>query len=120
MNTKQILIIIRQTPYSSTLPAAALDVLLTSSAFEQDVSLLFYGDGILHCLDKQNADGTGMKNISKALPSLDLYDVEKIYYVEDSLTSRKLKQDSLLIQAEPVSTRQLAEFMEQADQVFNF
>ena len=35
MTPKNILIIIRQAPYSSVLPASALDVLLTAAAFEQ-------------------------------------------------------------------------------------
>lgn len=120
MKAKNILIIIRQAPYSSTLPSAALDILLTAAAFDQNITFLFMGDGVLHLLSQQNSTGSGMKNISKALPSLELYDVEKIYVEEEALIYRKLKNEELVIPLESLSLAEIAESIEHADQVFNF
>lgn len=116
----KILIIIRQAPCSSTLPAAALDILLTAAAFDQELTLLFMGDGVLHLVSEQNANGSGMKNISKALPSLGLYDVDQIYLEESALNSRKLESENLVMQLPTLSLSQIADSIEKADQVFNF
>lgn len=120
MQPKNILIIIRQAPYSTLLPVAALDILLTAAAFEQTVSLLFMGDGVLHLLDKQNVANTGMKDISKAISSLELYDVEQIFYEATALASINLKTEALVFQAEALSINQIAASIENADHVFNF
>ena len=120
MNPKNILIIIRQAPFSSTLPAAALDILLTAAAFEQELTLLFMGEGVLHLLSEQNATASGMRNISKALTSLELYDVEQIFIEEGALNSRQLENEKLVLQLDTLSLSQIAESIEKADQVFNF
>ncbi len=120
MQPKNILIIIRQAPYSTLLPVAALDILLTAAAFEQTVSLLFMGDGVLHLLDNQNVANTGMKDISKAISSLELYDVEQIFYEATALASINLKTEALVFQAEALSINQIAASIENADHVFNF
>ena len=120
MKPKNILIIIRQAPFSSTLPAAALDILLTLTAFEQSITLLFMGDGALHLLSEQNAAGSGMRDISKALSSLELYDVNKIFIEEAALQNRKLENEELVISLETLSLPEIAVSIEKADQVFNF
>jgi tRNA 2-thiouridine synthesizing protein C len=120
MKAENILIIIRQAPFSSSLPDAALDIVLTAAAFEQKVALLFMGDGVLHLLDKQDAGKSSMKNISKALPSLELYDVELVYCEEAAFIDKNIKTEELVYQPEFLSLTQIAIFMEEADQVFNF
>lgn len=120
MTSKNILIIIRQAPYSSSLPAAALDLLLTAAAFEQALTLLFMGEGAQHLLSEQHAAGSGMKNISKALPSLELYDLDKVFVEKDALLNRKLQDENLVMPVEVLSLTQIADIIEKADQVFNF
>ena len=120
MTPKNILIIIRQAPYSSVLPASALDVLLTAAAFEQTLTLLLMGEGVLHLLSAQNSTGSGMKNISKALPALELYEVDQVFMEKDALANRNLQDEELVMRVEALSLKQIAETIEKADQVFNF
>ncbi len=120
MKAKNILIIIRQGPFSSILPAAALDILLTAAAFEQKLTLLFMGDGVLHLLSEQNATGIGMKNISKALPSLELYEVNQVFLEKDAITNRNIQNEKLVMPIAALSLNQIAESIENADQIFNF
>lgn len=120
MQPKNILIIIRQAPYSTLLPVAALDILLTAAAFEQTVGLLFMGDGVLHLLGNQNVEDSGMKDISKAIPSLELYDVDQIFCEATALARKNIKPDALVFQAEALSINQIAASIENADHVFNF
>jgi tRNA 2-thiouridine synthesizing protein C len=118
--TKNILVIIRQAPYSSTLPAAALEVILTAAAFEQELTLLFYGQGVLHLLADQQTDKSTIKNISRALPSLELYEVRRIIADAKALRNNGLQSEELLLPVEPYSPQQIARLIAESDQVFNY
>ncbi len=120
MMQKKILIIIRQAPFASTLPNAAMDIVLTAAAFEQELSLLFLGAGVLHLLPGQNSFETGIKSISQALPSLELYDVKRVLFEENALVQRGFKTNQLLMLSEALSRQQILKEIEQADLVFNF
>jgi tRNA 2-thiouridine synthesizing protein C len=59
---KSILIVLRHSPYGSSLAKASLDVAFAHAAFEQSVDLLFLGDGVLQLLPEQDSQLLGMKN----------------------------------------------------------
>lgn len=120
MTPKNILVIVRQSPYSSILSAAALDIVLTAAAFEQTLTLIFMGEGVLHLLSSQDSKASGLKNISKALSSLELYEVDQVFVEKDALKERNLKTENLVMRPDTLSLSQIAETIEKADQVFNF
>ncbi|MBN4076012.1 DsrE family protein, partial [Gammaproteobacteria bacterium AH-315-E17] len=91
-----------------------------AAAFEQSLTLLFMGDGVLHLLAGQNAAGSGMKNVSKALPSLELYDVDQVFFEKGALQNKNMDNEKLVLQPAGLSLSQIAEAIEAADQVFNF
>jgi len=76
---KSVLVVIRRSPYGSSLAKASLDVALAAAVFEQPVSLLFMGDGVLQLLAEQESRAIGVKNIGRLLASLPLYDIESVY-----------------------------------------
>jgi tRNA 2-thiouridine synthesizing protein C len=76
---KKLLVVIRHTPYGSSLGRASLDVALAMAAFDQAVDVLFMGDGVLQLLAGQDGKAIGVKNIEKLLGSLPLYDIESVY-----------------------------------------
>jgi tRNA 2-thiouridine synthesizing protein C len=76
---KRILIVLRHSPYGSSLAKAAVDVALAAAAFEQRVDLLFTGDGVLQLMKDQDSRSMGKKNIGQQLASLPLYDIESVY-----------------------------------------
>ena len=76
---KRVLVIIRHSPYGSSLGRAALDTALAMAAFEQPVDILFMGDGVAHLLPQQDSSAIGVKNIGKLLGSLPLYGIEFAY-----------------------------------------
>ena len=76
---KKLLVVIRHTPYGSSLGRASLDVALAMAAFDQAVDVLFMGDGVLQLLTGQDSQAIGVKNIEKLLGSLPLYDIESVY-----------------------------------------
>ena len=116
---KNILVIIRQAPYANSLPAAALDIVLTVAAFDQEITLLFSAQGVWHLQSNQHAASTGMKDISRALPSLELYEVKRIVADAEALAARGLAADELLMPVALYSPQQIAAAISAADQVFN-
>lgn len=82
---KRALVIIRHSPYGSSLGRAALDTALAMAAFEQPVDILFMGDGVAQLLPEQDSNAIGVKNIGKLLGSLPLYGIDFAYADSSSL-----------------------------------
>ena len=61
-HTKSLLLLIRHSPYGSSLARASIDVALAAAAFDQAVSLLFVGDGVLQLLPEQRTEQQGVQN----------------------------------------------------------
>lgn len=99
---KTVLIVLRHSPYGSSLAKASLDVALATAAFEQSVDLLFLGDGVLQLLPNQDSNSLGIKNVGRHLASLPLYDINYVYV--DAQAAARYKLD---LREAPVATRVL-------------
>lgn len=97
---KKLLLIVRQAPYGSSLARAAIDAALAAAAFDQPVSLLFMGEGILQLLPDQDSSALGVKNLGKLLASLPLYDIDKVYVDAESMQRLGVAQSQLAMPAE--------------------
>jgi len=96
---KRNLVVIRHAPYGSGLSRAAVDAALAMAAFEQPVTVLFLGDGVLQLVPSQDSQRIGLKNIGRLLASFPLYGIEQVY--ADAQALRRYGMDPL---AAPVST----------------
>ena len=132
--TKNFIYINRKAPYGSVYALESLEVVLIGAAFDQNISLAFFDDGVYQLTREQNTDGIGMKNFSKAYAALGDYDVNKIYVENESLLERGLtlddlqhltyededndwaEQDSIQL----VSTDELAEILNNQDIILSF
>jgi tRNA 2-thiouridine synthesizing protein C len=74
-----VLIVLRRSPYGSSLAKAALDVVFANAAFDQQISLLFMGDGVLQLQPGQDSHVLGVANVGRQLASLPLYDINTVY-----------------------------------------
>ena len=74
-----LLISVRHAPYGTSLARAGVDTALAAAAFEQPVTLLFQGAGVLNLLPAQDAAAIGAKDMARLLASLPLYDIETLY-----------------------------------------
>jgi tRNA 2-thiouridine synthesizing protein C len=97
---KSILIVLRHSPYGSSLARASLDVSLASAAFSQTVDLLFLGDGVLQLQPDQDSHRLGLKNIGRQLSSLPLYDINCVYVDAEAVARYNMD-----ISRAPVNTR---------------
>ena len=131
---KKFLYVNRKAPYGTIYALEALEVVLISAAFEQDVSLAFLDDGVYQIVKGQETSGIGMKNFSPTYRALGDYDITKLYVEQESLDERGLKAEDLMqityedenedFAEKPsvriVSRSELTEIMAQQDVLFNF
>lgn len=112
---KRHLLVLRQSPYGSSLARASVDLALAMGAFEQVFDLLFLGDGVLQLVPEQAADGIGLKNVGRALSSLPLVDVAYVYADAQALQRHGLDPAALLLPVRPVAGEALRELLADCD-----
>jgi len=115
-----ILFISRKSPYGKSTAKESLDAILAASSYEQNLSLLFLGDGVFQLKSGQNPDKQRQKNISATLPALSMYDINNIYVQASALTERGLNESDMVISAELLSNAEITQLMEQQDQLLSF
>ena len=118
--TNKILIIQRTAPYGSSLAREGLDYVLTSAAYDQDISLLFLGDGAFQLLKNQQSSDINLKPQGSALEILPLYDIDKIYAVKEDLLERNILEADFVIGVKVLSRKEISEFINQQDKVVGF
>ena len=114
------LFLCRQGPYGSAWGAACLELLMTAAAFDRRVVLAFTGDGVHYLLAGQDSAGLGLKDLSRSLPALELYEVKEVVAEAAALEARGIRKDDLVIPAEPLDAEALGGLMARAAQVFVF
>ena len=118
--SKKILIIQRSAPYGSSLAREGIDYVLTSAAYDQDISLLFLGDGIFQLLANQNSKDISLKNQLSALEVLPLYDVENLYATHEDLNDRSITADQLGLKVNLINREDVHQLIDQQDHVMGF
>ena len=117
---KKLMFVNRTAPYSTIYALESLEVVLISAAFDQDVSLVFVDDGVWQLKKGQQTKGIETKNFSPTYRALEGYDVEKLYVERESLESRGLTEDDLLVDVNVLSSSELGELMAEQDVVLSF
>lgn len=103
---KRILVLCRSAPYGSSRARDALDVAMACGAFDQQVSLLFLGEGVLALLRDQEPDPQLARNLAKILGALADYGISAIHADAESLKRFGLTPPQLALE---VSLRQPSE-----------
>jgi tRNA 2-thiouridine synthesizing protein C len=97
-----VLVVTRHPQPGRSLARAALDTALATAAFDQPVTLLFLGAGVLQLLPQQDSASVGVRNLRKVIDSMPLYDLEH-YYVDAEaaehfgLTAEDLPSGAMLV-----------------------
>lgn len=120
MTRKRFLVVCRHPPYGSSLARAALDAALAAAAFDQQVALLFLGDGALQLLPGQAAGAIGQKPLDRQLGTLPLYDVDELYVDAEALRARGLQDAELALPAQPLSAAAITALLAEQDVVLGF
>lgn len=93
---KKFLYVNRRAPYGTIYALESLEVVLIGAAFDQDVSLAFFDDGVYQIIKDQDTSALGMKNFSPTYRALGDYEVTRLYVEKESLDERGLSSDDLL------------------------
>ena len=117
---KKFMFVNRKAPYGSIYALEALEVVLISAAFDQDVSLAFLDDGVYQLKKGQQTKGIETKNFSPTYRALDGYDIEKLYVEREALEARNLTEADLLVDVTVLSRRELGALMDEMDVVLSF
>lgn len=104
-------------PYESSLALEGLELALAIAAFNQEVSLLFQGAGILQLLQNQKPVPLAHKDFTKAYTGLSLFDIANVYICQDSLS--RYSNPDLIIQPQIVDELKIADLIKDHDIVLN-
>lgn len=117
---KKFMFVNRKAPFGTIYALESLEVVLISAAFDQDVSLVFMDDGVYQIKKGQDSKGIGMKNFSPTYRALEGYDIEKLFVEKESMDSRGLTAEDMIVPVEIVSKDQLTSMMEEQDVILTF
>jgi len=112
---KHFLFVLRKPVHSGVYVQEILDIVLTTAAFDQSVSILLLDDGVFHLKNNQNPDCVGMKDTASIFKALEIYDVNDIYVEMESLQERGLMCGDLCLPVNSVYRKNIAELMKRFD-----
>ncbi|MBI4828178.1 MAG: sulfurtransferase complex subunit TusC [Nitrospinae bacterium] len=112
-NRKKIAFVMRHAPHGSIYSYEGLETVLIVAAYEQDLSLIFAGDGVFALVAAQDTSAVGIKGFIKTYRVLDGYDVNKIYVDRESMEKRGLKPEDFIIPVEVKEAEEIAAIMEE-------
>jgi tRNA 2-thiouridine synthesizing protein C len=117
---QKIMFVMQKAPHGSIYPYEGLEFILITGAYEQDLTLVFVGDGV-YCLKKdQDTAKLGIKGFMKTWRTLEGYDIEKLYVDQKSLEDRGLTTDDLIVDVELKNSQEINAFMNEQHAVFPF
>ncbi|TCD48234.1 sulfurtransferase complex subunit TusC [Chlorobium sp. N1] len=118
-NIKKIMHVMRRAPHGSIYTYEGLEMILIMAAYEQDLSVVFIGDGVYALKKGQDTSGISIKGFAKTFTALDGYDVEKLYVDRRSLEERGLSEDDLLVDVEVLDSAEIGRRMNEQDVVIH-
>ena len=92
---KSILIRMSKSPSSGLTSGEQLETAMVAATFEQEVSILFIGDGVFNLLTDQETQEVKGYNIEKMLLALPTFEVNDLFVCERSLDHRQIEVSSL-------------------------
>jgi tRNA 2-thiouridine synthesizing protein C len=117
---KRMLVLLRKPPHGSIFGQEALEAVLVAGAFDQDVTLLLMGDGVLNLLAGQQADLLEHRDLLKMFASLKDYDVQHIVVQESALRQRGLATADLAMNVDALDDERIAKLIDAQDVVISF
>ncbi|EGQ9180720.1 MULTISPECIES: sulfurtransferase complex subunit TusC [Vibrio] len=116
----QLTYLFRSAPHGSAAGREGVDALLAASAYCEDISVIFMGDGVYQLLLGQDPNNILSKDYAPMLKLFDLYDIEQVFVCSESLTQRGLAQADLVIEAQALSSEQLKDKVQHAGKLLSF
>ena len=117
---KSLLVVVRHSPYGSSLARTSLEVALSSATFDQQVGLLFMGDGVLQLLPEQDSSTIGARNIAKLMASFPLFELDQLFADETALARYGLGEQALPQNLQRLSDDAMRQLLSRYDHILGF
>lgn len=115
-----LLFIFSHTPYGSSIGREGLEAALAAGAFEQNMAIIFIGDGLWQLKDNQNTDDSQRKNHQKMTSALPLFGIDSLYAQASGLETRQLNLNNLYLDVKPASNSDIQALITNAKHVLSF
>jgi tRNA 2-thiouridine synthesizing protein C len=116
--SKKIMFVMQKPPHGSIYPYEGLEFILITGAYEQDLTLVFVGDGVYNLKKDQDTSELGVKGFVKTYRSLDDYDITKLYADQKSLDDRGLTLEDLIVNVNIKTEAEINAMMNEQHAVF--
>lgn len=116
----KIMFVMRRPPHGAIYSYEGLEVILITGAYEQDVSVMFMGDGVFALKKEQDTHELGIKGFAKTYLALEDYDITQIYVDRQSLEERGLTEADLVIPVTTVDAAAAAKLMSEQHTLLPF
>ena len=116
----KIMFLMRKAPHGSIYSYEGLEVVLIMATYNQDISVVFMDDGVFSIKKEQDTSELQVKEFSKTFRVFEDYDVEKVYIDRESMESRGLSIDDLIIQPEVIEASDITALMEEQEVILPF
>lgn len=116
---KKILFVLRKPPHSGAYVQEMLDIIMTTAAFDQEVSLLLLDKAVFQLKKHQTLEDTGFKNTAAIFKALPLVNICSIFVERESLLEQGLTERDLDELVAGVSRNKIGEFLKTFDLVLS-
>jgi tRNA 2-thiouridine synthesizing protein C len=116
---KKILFILRKPPHSGIYTQEMLDIIMTTAAFDQEVSILLLDNAVFQLKHHQNVTNTGLKDTAAIFNALSLYGINTIYVEAESLQERGLSADDLSKSVSEIPRQEMGRFFKPFDLILS-
>jgi tRNA 2-thiouridine synthesizing protein C len=115
---KKYLFVLRKPAHSGAQVQEMLDIIMTTAAFDQPVSILLLDDAVFQFKKGQQPEIIGMKDTVAIFKALEIVEVNDIYIEAESLQERGLNPSDLCLPVHELPRKDIARLMKQYDVVF--
>ena len=112
-----ILIWSTQSPIGNAKARETLETALAFAAYDQPVAILFSDLAVKQLTPQPESKRAGSKEIAKLIKALPMYDVEDIYFCQQSAQKYGLLSSDLVVSAQSLDKQGIASLLQEASHV---
>ena len=116
---KSVLIRMSKSPLNGLISGEQLETAMVAATFEQEVSILFIGDGVFNLLPTEETKEVEGYNIEKILLALPTFEVNDLFVCERSLEHRQIGISNLPKNAKVVTFEDQRRLIKTTDAVLS-
>ncbi|PMH46310.1 sulfurtransferase TusC [Vibrio sp. 10N.286.49.B3] len=117
---KKIAFVFKSLPHTTAKGREGLDALLAASAYSEDISVFFLGEGVAQLINNQQPDLIYSRNYINTFKLLELYDIEDIYVCQSSLDAMGLHSSALIMDVTLQTKSDITARLRECDSILTF